>query len=110
MRLWLSGHRMLDGLVRPGVSFSDRELMGSYRQKNPLRRMTDEENAFALVDAYAKISRLPEAQRAKATAAVEAASAYREMIKRQESTDRRAWPWVLLAFAILCVIGAIAGH
>jgi hypothetical protein len=50
MRLWFSGPRMLDGLVRPGVSFSDRELMGSYRQKNPLRRMTDEENAFALVD------------------------------------------------------------
>jgi len=95
---------------RGGVSFSDRELAGNYRQKNPLRRMTDEENAFALVDAYAKIERLPEAQRAKAIDAVESAAAYREQIKRRESTDRRAWPWVLLAFAILCVIGAIAGH
>ena len=30
MRFWLSGPRLFGGLIRPGVSFSDRELRNAF--------------------------------------------------------------------------------
>jgi hypothetical protein len=55
MRFWFSGPRMFHGLVRPGVSFSDRELAGMFakRPASPLLTMTDAENHLALAYAYA---------------------------------------------------------
>jgi hypothetical protein len=45
MRFWFSGPRILGGMVRPGVSFSDRELAGMFASKptNPLLAMSDAE-------------------------------------------------------------------
>jgi hypothetical protein len=104
---------MFHGLVRPGVSFSDRELAGMFakRPASPLLTMTDAENHLALAYAYAKIEKLPEAKRAKARLAVEAVAAQREAhiqaLGKQQRANRR-WPWVLLALTVLCAIGYFA--
>jgi hypothetical protein len=98
MRFWFSGPRILGGMVRPGVSFSDRELAGMFASKptNPLLAMSDAENALALADAYAKIERLPEAKRAKARLAVEAGAAFREKLKRSRR-HRNVGGWIFCA-------------
>jgi hypothetical protein len=90
MRFWLSGPRVFHGMVRPGVSFSDRELAGLFAKRpiNTLTAMSDAENYLALADAYAKIEKLPEAYRAKARLAVEAVAAYRETRRSRSSKGR----------------------
>jgi len=110
MRFWFSGPRMFHGLVRPGVSFSDRELASMFakRPTNPLLAMSDAENYLALADAYAKIEKLPEVHRAKARLAVEAGAAWREAQLSAIGKRRRAWRWVLIALAVLCSIGYFA--
>jgi hypothetical protein len=103
MRIWLSGPRILGGLVRPGISLSDREFAGMFASKptNPLLAMSDAENALALADAYEKIGRLPEAKRAKARLAVEVGAAFREKALTHKRRSGRAAGVTFFTFEII---------
>jgi hypothetical protein len=94
---------MFHGLVRPGVSFSDRELAGLFASQptNPLLAMSDAENAVAIADAYEKIGRLPEAKRAKALLAVEAGAAFREKMNARKRRSSRAAGVTFFTFEII---------
>lgn len=62
---------------------------------------TEVESYLALADAYARIEKLPEAYRAKATLAIETLAAQRAA---QLAKPARTWPWWIFLFVMLALV------